>query len=147
MIINDMVQDIVEYEAKKLSRTNRSVGYGDLVQEGLLPMLDDKVKNGQKKAYYKRIAFNAMLDWIREERGRGIVVNEHGGDRKSGEFRQQRPLMGNFHVVSLDGLPTEISDTPLHFSSKTSVPDYDDYTYPLFSGDRITERWLRGGGV
>jgi len=145
--INNVIQDLVEYEARKLARSNAGIEFDDLVQEGLIPMLSDSVKPDQAKRYYKKIAFTAMLDYIEKEKNHGIVINKHGGDRKSDKFKNQQDLLDNMHVVSLDSLSTELPDTPLHFGIKTSVPDYDDYDYPASSNDRLTENYLKGRDV
>jgi len=146
-VITDLIQDEVEYAAKYIKRTNCSVEYGDLVQEGFMAMLSDKVKANQKKAYYKKIAFNAMLKYIGKEKNQGIVVNTHGGDRKSDTFKDQQELTHNVNVVSIDGVTQYVSDIPLHFEREKGIPpDYDNVDYDIWysDSDAIMENWLKG---
>ena len=143
-VINDLIQDIVEYEAHRLANTNPGIEYDDLLQEGLLAMSNDDVKPDQKKAYYKKIAFNCMLAWIKLQKMGGIVINKHGGDRKSPTFKRQQELMNNIHVVSLDGLSVELPDKPILFGKKTNAPDYDTHDYPQSKNDRMTDAFLKG---
>lgn len=144
--ISGMMQDIAEYEARKFTKTNPSLDYDDLLSEGLRRILD-RGKANQGKSYYKKIAFHAILDYIKLEKKKGIVTSNHGGDRKSPEFKQQQELTGNIQVCSLDGLLNDLSDTGDRFPKKTAIPpNYDNVDYDQFqsSSDSLTEYFLRG---
>ncbi len=142
-VITDMIQDMVEYEARRLSKSNSFVEYGDLLQEGLLAMLDDSVKPDQKKAYYKKIAFTAMYRWISKEKKGGVVINKHGGDRKSDDFHYQQEWIRDVKSVSLEALPDELPDVPIQFGRPTQAPTPDS-TKNTSVGDHITNLFLRG---
>ena len=145
-VITNLIQDVVEINAHVFARTNRSIEFDDFVQEGLLTMLNDKVKTDQCKSYYSRIAKNAMLSYIKKEKNKGIVTYNHGGDRKSGGFKDQKNVTSNIGFVSLDALNTDFPEEPLSWGKKTSIPDYDNVDYDNWQSesDAIMEHWLKG---
>lgn len=102
-LINDLTDDIVKYEARKLASSNKDVTFDDLFQEGRLSILED-ARSEQKKAYYKKIARGAMLEYIQIEKRRGIVVNTYGGDRKSKLFKAQQTFIKNIKHISLEDI-------------------------------------------
>ena len=84
---------------------------------------------------------------ITKEKRHGIVVNKHGGDRKSGKFKKEQECGTKISFVSLDALSTELPEEPLPWGTKTSVPNYDNYDYPESGNDRTTDKWLRKGDI
>lgn len=144
--ITDTVQDAVEYSAGYL-RKRQAFDFDDLVQEGLWECLENGKEN-QTKTYYATIAYNRMIKYLAKERLRGLVINEHGGDRKSKKFKDEQKELEGIYFVSLDVFGEDYPPEPLHFGKKTSVPDYDNCDSDYQSeNDKLTEHCLNGGNV
>lgn len=145
--IDDAIQNCVEYEAKKLVPVRHYL-YDDLVQVAML-RISRKGRAGQVNAYYQKIARTTMLQYIKKEQLRGIVVNAHGGDRRSEDFGNRKKSSDELHVVSIDTVPEEFSRDHTCSGRKTPVVmrDEDVGDDGARGSDAITERWLRGGSL
>lgn len=122
--INDMIQDCVEWQARKLCNTNKAHLYDDLVSEGLIRVYY-KGKANQTKEYYKKLARTAMLRFLKKEKLSGGVLHSYGGDRRSRTF-VENIIKEPPHVISLELCESYLLDRPLSFGQKTSVESDND---------------------
>jgi len=134
--ITNVIEDMAEVLSKQLKR--RGIDSEDLKQEGLVEVLEC-CKEGESKEYYFIAMRHRMIKYLKQELKHGIVINKHGGDRKSNTFSLS-PKQDYLEFVNL-----YLMEYHRKGARKRQSVNYDELEYDTLSEvDQETESYLNG---
>ena len=133
--ITNEIEDMADILSKQFKR--KGIDSEDLKQEGLVEILEG-CKDDESKEYYFISMRHRMLKFLQQEKKHGVVMNTHGGDRKSKKFIKS-PLKDHLEFVNF----CRVQD---NHNGKTKIaPNYNQVEYDTLSEvDQETESYLNG---